>query len=220
MHIDTVHAVVSQLQVGKSSRNGVTGPVTDDRYLQASQSLVAISAFGTQINEFYDSLQGIEDPEARRLASDGLTALISNLTHGGDPTSSSDFMVAMQSLHEEDTALFQNFFTTAGELNEGGYNLAGYASHFVALEDRDLQRSFVEHTDTVIHDESTDIFAKQATYNEFLDGMNRIFDEGFEEESFNTAMSDYFNGFGEADSLSEKREYAAAFDVGSNASSE
>ncbi len=214
MHVGTAQSVVNQLSIGAlqgTAKKEKQAEAFD--YVSTAQSTVTISTFSKQINAFYESLQNIADPEARRLATEGLTAMIGQLSSDPDVAMSSDFMVSMNQLHEEDSTLFQSFFTTAGKLNEGGYNLGGFAHTFVAIEDRDLQLGFLKQSNAIIDDESGNQLLKQDTFGEFLDATNRILNSGLEEEPLYETLESYLERISEQGDLESTRAYAAGFEI-------
>ncbi len=214
MHIDTAKSVVGQInKINLYGGYGRRSQGINHSYIGSSQATVTISTFSKQINEFYQSLQNIQDPEARWLATEGLTAMIGSLSDDPDTAFSSDFMVNMQSLYENDSALFRDFFITAGELNEGGYNLNGFSHIFIAIEYRSLQRSFIQQTQVILHDESEDHLLKQEMFGEFLDATNRVLSSGLEEGQLHQTMEDFLNQVNELDDLESKQSYAANFEV-------
>ncbi len=210
MQISAAQGVVSQLQIGSSrSTSGRVEKGGNDGYLYAAQSAVTISAFGQQINEFYDRLQAIEDPEARQFAATGLTALIGDLGSSQDVGESSELMVALQQLFEEEGDLFDQFFITAGELSDGGYYLGSFASNFVAIEDRQLQQGLIDQTRSILNDESSDQLLKQETFSAFMGGVGRIIHAGYEEAEMKGALGEYFSGFEATEGLRERQVFAS-----------
>ena len=209
-NIGAQSSLYSTLLNGLNSLNAVGSPLRttpsldQPRLLNASMNVVTISAFGRQINEINQSLKTIEDPNERATAMEGLRATMVSLTENPGGSKIFDFLASAEELRQTDQAAFQEMFTTAGTLSEGGYDLRGWIDAFVGIGDTALKKSFVSETDAIINNEAATPAQKQTTFDDFLKGVNDILSQYLDDEEFGDAMGFFLDELSQAESISDK----------------
>lgn len=201
-----LHGILAGGKAKEGKESDATG------YLSAAYNEVTISAFGKQINEFYQSMKSIDDPAAREAASEGLTAVMRQFTAEPDSLRTANFMRNMEETRQSDPDAFRDFFTTANEVDQGGYGLGRWVDTYSRIEDRDAQRAYVDESrDIMAAGGEEDAALRGQTFDHFVDDVNQIADSGLEGEALRSRYDQYFGGMNQQQELEDKQAFMDEF---------
>ena len=212
--VSTNQAIVSNLLKNSTAQKAESAKsaTTYQPSAAALTATVSISAYGKKINAMYEDLKAIKDPEAREQAQEGMRQVMTDMAgNGTDPAKMVDFMQTIGELQETDTAAFQDFFSTANTLKDGGYDMERWLDTFLELDDHGLEKSFMDRTNEIAASDSENNNENMVTFDEFIDGVREIIASGLEEEERNNLLDDFFDGLALKDNLAAKREFISDF---------
>lgn len=210
--VSTNQAIVSNLLKNSTAQKAESTP-TYQPSAAALTATVSISAYGKKINAMYEDLKAIKDPGAREQALEGMRQVMTDMAGNGttDPAKMVDFMQTIGELQETDTAAFQDFFTTANILKDGGYDMEKWLDTFLKLDDPGLAKSFMERTNEILASDSENDSENMVTFEEFIAGVRKIIASGLEKVEQKDLLGDFFDGLALKDDLAAKREFMSDF---------
>lgn len=118
--------------------------------LAKAVSSVSITEFSRRLDRLHEELEQIEDPEARRLAVEGLKETARELARISDPETGERYRKAVGELSGMDHGALRETFETVGALKKEGQDIANWLVRLLKIDDPALQHEFVKESRAIL----------------------------------------------------------------------
>lgn len=214
---NTIGSLLESTGIGKTRSVSDLNNTFSDSILGSSFTQVAISTFGSQINQIYTKLNSIEDIDERNSAQDSLREILMNLVENQDEGELFSFVSTVNRVAETDVSAFQAIFGGGTDTNEtysstSSLSSTQFVDYYGEVSNSDLSSDFNSAGLDIITGSGSSL-EKQNAYNTLLETTSSILNADLTDDEYETVKTAFFSGLAESATVGEMKTFMDEFSI-------